>query len=186
MQIEPVVVDHARAVGCRDEKLLDIGGPGEACDGASTEAEFTGDGSQAAATFDAFVDLLVAFAGAGDQPPLPIVHVQFTQGGGADGHWWASVVLVGPHGEGFAQVGTVSSDDSFNGLGEVVQQVPGIGNLPGLWCAGVGAVAEGAGTVAADNPHLGVFAQPGGKGVRSAVREDVDGRRVGMSTRIVA
>ncbi|MBB4903719.1 hypothetical protein FHS37_007816, partial [Streptomyces griseostramineus] len=31
---------------------------------------------------DAFVDLLVAFAGAGGQPPRPSVHVQFAQGGG--------------------------------------------------------------------------------------------------------
>lgn len=32
-----------------------------------------------------------------------------------------------------------------------------------------------AGAVAADDPHLGVFAQPGGGGVRGAVREDVAG-----------
>ncbi|GAA1274557.1 hypothetical protein GCM10009646_71800 [Streptomyces aureus] len=37
------------AVGCRDEELVDIGGPGEAQDGAAAEAEFTGDGSQAVA-----------------------------------------------------------------------------------------------------------------------------------------
>lgn len=174
MQIEPVVVDHARAVGCRDEKLLDIGGPREAQDGAAAEAELPGDGPQAVATFDAFVDLLVAFAGAGDQRPLPTVHVQFAYGGGTDARWWAGAVLVGPHGEGFSQVGAVSSDDSLDGLGEVVQQVPGIGHLPGMWCTGVGTVAEGAGAVAADNSNLGVFAQPGGEGVRSAVREDID------------
>lgn len=41
--------------------------------------------------------------------------------------------------------------------------MPGVGHLPGLWRSGVGAVAEGAGAVAADNPHLEVFAQPGGE-----------------------
>jgi hypothetical protein len=40
----------------------------------------------------------------------------------------------------------------------------------------VGAVAEGAGAVAEDDSYLGVFAQPGGEGVRGAVCEDVDGR----------
>ncbi|MEV5880965.1 hypothetical protein AB0L75_43735, partial [Streptomyces sp. NPDC052101] len=131
-------------MGCGDEKLLDIGGPGEAQDGAAAEAELAGDGSQAVAAFDAFVDPLVAFAGAGDQRPLPSVHVQFAQEGGVlDASWRTGVVLVGPHGEGFVQVGAVSSDDVLDGLGEVVQQVPGIGNLPGLWCTGVGAVAEG-------------------------------------------
>nr|WP_309050451.1 hypothetical protein [Streptomyces sp.] len=158
----------------RDEKLFDVSGPGEAQNGAAAETEFAGDGSQAVAAFDAFVDLLVAFAGAGDQRPRPSVHVQFAQGGGVDTRWWAGVAPVGPDGEGFTQVGAVSSDDSLDGFGEVVQQVPGIGNLPGLWCTGLGAFAEGAGTVAADNPHLGVFAQPCGEGVRGAVREDID------------
>ncbi|MFD4554590.1 IS4 family transposase [Streptomyces sp. NPDC058469] len=37
---------------------MDIGGPGEAQDGAAAEVEFTGDGAQAVAAFDAFVDLL--------------------------------------------------------------------------------------------------------------------------------
>ncbi|MEU8975301.1 hypothetical protein AB0D11_39780 [Streptomyces monashensis] len=80
-RMEPVVVDHARAVGCRDEKLLGIGGPGESQDGATAERQFAGDRSQAVATFDAFVDLLVAFAGAGGGRPLPSVHVQFARGG---------------------------------------------------------------------------------------------------------
>nr|WP_254651042.1 hypothetical protein [Streptomyces sp. GbtcB7] len=67
---------------------------------------------------------------------------------------------------GFTQCGAVSSDDAPDGLGEVVQQMPGLGHLPGLWCTGA---------VAGDVPHLGVLAQPGGGGVRGAVGEDVDG-----------
>lgn len=116
MRVEPVVVDHAGAVGCRDEELLDLGGPGEAQDGAAAEAEFTGDGSQDGAAFDAFVDLLVAFAGASDERALTSVHVEFAQGGEA------AVVLAGLDSEGFAQVGAVSSDDAVDGLGEVVQK----------------------------------------------------------------
>ncbi|MFG3019437.1 hypothetical protein ACGFZQ_12975 [Streptomyces sp. NPDC048254] len=39
----PVVVDHARTVGHRGKELLDIGGPGEAQDGATAEAELMGE-----------------------------------------------------------------------------------------------------------------------------------------------
>lgn len=66
------------------EKLLSIGGLGEAQDGAAAESEFSGDGAQAVAAFDALVDLLVAFAGAGNQRPGPSMHVQFAWGGGLD------------------------------------------------------------------------------------------------------
>jgi hypothetical protein len=136
--------------------------------------EFTGDGSQAVAAFDAFVDLPVALAGAGDRGPRTSVHVEFAQGSGEGVRLRAGVVLVGPDREGFTQFGAVSSDDALDGLGEVVQQMPGVGHLPGLWCTGA-VVAEGAVAVAGDVPHLGVFAQSGGGGVRGAVREDVDG-----------
>ncbi|MCR3725229.1 hypothetical protein FHS35_002077 [Streptomyces umbrinus] len=69
----------------------------------------------------------------------------------------------------------MSSDDALDGFGEVVEQVPGVGHLPGLWCTGVGAVAEGAGTVAADDPYLRVLAKPRRESVRGAVRENIDG-----------
>jgi hypothetical protein len=52
-------------------------------------------------------------------------------------------------------------------------------HLLGLWGTRAGAVAEGAGAVAADDPYLGVVVQPGGEGVRGAVGEDVD-RPVGV------
>jgi hypothetical protein len=71
-------------VGHRHEKLLGLGGPGEAQDGAAVEAELPGDGPQAVSAFDAFVDLLVALAGAGHERPRPAVHVQLVQGGGVD------------------------------------------------------------------------------------------------------
>ncbi|MFJ3791433.1 hypothetical protein [Kitasatospora sp. NPDC090091] len=40
VQVAPVVVDHAGAVGRRDEELFDVGGSGEAQDGAAAEAEW--------------------------------------------------------------------------------------------------------------------------------------------------
>ncbi|MGW0547859.1 hypothetical protein [Streptomyces altiplanensis] len=67
MQIEPVVVDRAGAVGCCGEKFFNLGGTSESDNGAAAEVGFTGDGPQAAATLDAFVDLWVTFAGAGDR-----------------------------------------------------------------------------------------------------------------------
>ena len=73
----------------------------------------------------------------------------------------------------------MAADDALDGFGGVVQQVPGVGHLLGLRCTRAGAVAEGAGAVAADDPHLRVVVQPGGEGVRGAVGEDVD-RPVGI------
>lgn len=84
----------------------------------------------------------------------------------------------------------MSADDAFHSFGQMVQQVPGVGHLPGLRGACAGAVTERAGAVAAGDPHLGVIAQPGGEGVRGAAHEDVDGtvgvhvnedRRVGVT-----
>ncbi|MEU5590990.1 hypothetical protein [Streptomyces chrestomyceticus] len=100
VQVEPVVVDLARAVDRPGQKLFDPGGPGEAQNGAAAETEFPDDGSQAVAAFDAFVDLLVALPRAGDKGTRPAVDVQLGQGGVPEG---VPVVLGFPDGEGFAQ-----------------------------------------------------------------------------------
>lgn len=73
----------------------------------------------------------------------------------------------------------MAADDALDGLGEVVQQVPGIGDLLRLRRTRAGTVAKGPGAVAADRPHFGVVAQPGGEGVRGTTGEDVD-RPVGV------
>ncbi|MEV6212771.1 hypothetical protein [Kitasatospora sp. NPDC051914] len=143
-------------MGRRDKELLHVGGSGETQDGAAAEAEFTGDGTQAVAAFDAFVDLLVTLASAGDQGTRSAVDVQLVRAGSpGTGHG----TLIFSEVEGFAQVGAVAADDALDGLGEVVQQVPGVGDLLGLRRTRSGTVAEGSGAVAADRPHFGVVAQ---------------------------
>ncbi|RSO09318.1 hypothetical protein DMH18_17995 [Streptomyces sp. WAC 06783] len=118
VQVEPVVVDLAQTVDRSGQKLSDPGGPCEAKNGAAAETE-PGDGTQAAAAFDAFVDLLVALTRAGDEGTRPAVDVQLGLGGILEG---VPVVLGAPNREGFAQVGAVSADNAFNSLGQVVQQ----------------------------------------------------------------
>ncbi|MFD8007169.1 hypothetical protein [Streptomyces mirabilis] len=63
------------------------------------------------------------------------VHVEFAQGSGEGVRRRASVVLVGPEREGFTQFGAVSSDDALDGLGEVVQQMPGLAEVCAVRCA---------------------------------------------------
>ena len=60
-------------------------------------------------------------------------------------------------------------------LGEVLPQVPAIGELPGSWRVGTGAVGVGAGPVAADHPGAGMLLEPGSKRLRLAVLEQIDG-----------
>ncbi|MEW1565570.1 hypothetical protein AB0454_21600 [Streptomyces sp. NPDC093509] len=124
-----------------------MGGLSEAVDrsAAEAEAEVAGDGAKAAAAFDAFVDLLVAVPGAGDQRPGSSVNVQLLM------VWvfarrvvFCQVVMAG---QGFAQIGAMSSDDSFDCLSQVVREVPGVRYLPCRWGTGLGAVSEGAGWV---------------------------------------
>jgi hypothetical protein len=85
-------------------------------------------------------------------------------------------VVVG--GEGLPQVSAMPPDDAFDCLRQVVQEVPGIGYLPGLRGADLGPVAVGAGTVAADDPDLRMVPQPGREGRCGPVGQDVD-RAVG-------
>lgn len=77
-------------------------------------------------------------------------------------------------GEGLPQVGAIPPDDAFDCLRQIVQEVPGIGHLHGLRSVGLGPVAEGTGTVAADDPDLRVIPQPGREGSRGPVGQDVD------------
>lgn len=80
--------------------------------------------------------------------------------------------------EAFSQDSAVSAHDAFDCFGQIVQQVPGVGHLPGLRSTRLGSVAEGVGAVAADHPHLGMISQPGREGARGAIGKHVD-RTVG-------
>ncbi|MFF9573030.1 hypothetical protein [Streptomyces sp. NPDC014685] len=76
VQVVAVIVDQRGAVGGGKEEFRDVGGPCEAVDRAAAEVEIACDGTEAVAAFDAFVDLLVAFTGAGDQRLRPSMDVQ--------------------------------------------------------------------------------------------------------------
>lgn len=76
VQVEEVVVDQGRPVDSCDEEFIDFCGACETVDRAAAELEVACDGAKAVAAFDAFVDLLVAFASAGDQRPWAAMDVQ--------------------------------------------------------------------------------------------------------------
>jgi hypothetical protein len=81
---------------------------------------------------------------------------------GAGSWWW------------FLQAGAVAGDSALDGFGEVVPQMPPVGDLGGqrgaLGCAfGVAAAA-----VPADDLHARVGLQPGPEGLRGPLREHVD------------
>jgi len=120
MQMEPVVVDQAGALVRCDEEFFDTGGSGETQNGAAAEVEFTGDGAQAVAALDAFVDLLVTLTGAGDQGTWSSVDIQLGEGGRRRR---GDIVLAVPERERFSQVSAMSADDAFDCLAQVVQQV---------------------------------------------------------------
>ena len=59
-------------------------------------------------------------------------------------------------------------------LGEVVPQVPAVGDLDCLRCAVAGAFGIGAGPVAADHPRAWVGLEPPGQRAGLTARQDVD------------
>jgi hypothetical protein len=136
MEVEPVVIEDAGAVGGCDQQFLDVGGVGEAPDRQAADLEFAGDGPQAVATLNPLMYLLVALAGAGNERPGPSVEVEFAGlGGGASRGCFRLV-------ERFAQVGSVPTDDALHGFGEIVQQMPDVSHLGGLRRPAAGAVPK--------------------------------------------
>jgi hypothetical protein len=76
--------------------------------------------------------------------------------------------------------------DGFGGvLGEVVPQVPAVGDLNRSRSAIAGALGIGTGPVPADHPHPWVCLEPAGQRPSLAAGQDVDGPVV-VSTRTVA
>jgi len=59
-------------------------------------------------------------------------------------------------------------------VGQVVQQVPSVGDLDGGGCAAGGAFGVAAGPVPADHLDPRVFVEPGGQAVGGAIVEHVD------------
>ncbi|MFD3472093.1 hypothetical protein ACFWWM_38390 [Streptomyces sp. NPDC058682] len=174
VQVDAVVVDQGGAVDGCDEGFIGACSVCEAVDGAAAELEVACDGAEAVSAFDAFMDLPVAFAGAGYERPWPAVDVQLYALVAFRGWVAAGRIVVG--GEGLSQVSAMSPDDAFDCLRQIVQEVPGVGYLLGLRSAGLGPVAEGAGPVAADDPNFRMVAKPGREGRRGP---DRPGRRSG-------
>jgi hypothetical protein len=100
-----------------------------------------------------------------------LVTIFFSGGPGGTG----SAGGAGVGGSGSPQAATVREHRPFGTLGEVVPQVPAVGDLLGSWRAGAGAVGVGTGPVAADHPGAGMLLEPGGKRLRLAVFQQVDG-----------
>jgi hypothetical protein len=76
-------------------------------------------------------------------------------------------------GFGLAKAAAVARHGLLDVLGEVVPQVPAVGDLDGLGCASMGAVGVGAGAVAAHDLDAGVLAQPVGEGVGLPVSQQL-------------
>lgn len=72
------------------------------------------------------------------------------------------------------QAAVVAGDGLLDVFGEVVPQVPPVGDLNGLRGADAGAFGVGAGPVPADDLHAAVLSEPGGKGAGFPVGQDVD------------
>ena len=87
----------------------------------------------------------------------------------------AGGVGLGGSGRRFPQAATVAKHRLLDVLGEVVPQVPAVGDLDGSWRAGAGAVGVGAGPVAADHPGAGMLAKPDRERLCLSVFQQVDG-----------
>ena len=74
----------------------------------------------------------------------------------------------------FLQAGTVAGDRTLDGFGEVVPQVPPVGDLDGQRRALGGAFGVTAAAVPADDLHAGVGVQPGAEGFRGPLGQHVD------------
>ena len=64
-------------------------------------------------------------------------------------------------------------DNGADGVAEVVQQVPAVSNLNGVWGALAHPVGVGAGTVACDHLDAGMLAKPGGQCFRLPIGQEV-------------
>jgi hypothetical protein len=71
--------------------------------------------------------------------------------------------------DGCDQTGAVAGNGAFDGVGEVVPQMPPVRHLQRLGGAGPGAFGVGTGAVPADDLDAGMLAQPCGQGRGGAI-----------------
>ena len=178
VQVGLVVVQERRpAVPDLGEQLVDGGGAVEAADGLLGQAGLAHDRLDALALGAQRLDLLIPLPGADGQggllrPPggrrgRGLLQVRSVPAAG--GLLWLRL------GGRFFQAGPVPGDRLLHVLGQVVVEMPPVGDLDCLRGALAGAVGVGAGPVPADHLGSGVLLQPFGEGVRLPVAQQVYG-----------
>lgn len=75
---------------------------------------------------------------------------------------------------GGVQAAVVAGDGLLDVLGEVVPQMPPIGDLNSLWRTHTGALGIGVSAIPADDLHAGMPPEPSGEGAGFAVGQNVD------------
>ena len=73
------------------------------------------------------------------------------------------------------EAGAVTGDGAFDGVGEVVPQMPPVRHLHRVGGAGPGAFGVGTGSIPADDFDTGMISEPRGQGRGAAIGQHVDG-----------
>ena len=159
------------------EQLLEGGGAVEAADGFLGQAGLPHDRLDALALGAQRLDLLVALAGADGQGGFLRPPGGRRRGGllQAEGGLAAGGLLRLGFGDGFFQAAPVPGRRLLDVLGQVVVEMPPVGDLDCFRGALARAVGVGAGPVPADHLGSGVLLQPLGEGARLAVAQQVYG-----------
>jgi hypothetical protein len=141
---------------------------GEPADGLDVQVQAAGDGGDRLAVFPQVLDCRVALGG----PDHDLVlRWRWWRQRGWIGRWCGGGRLRG----GFLQAATVAKHGLLDVFGEVVPQMPAIGDLDGVGCTLTGAVGVGAGAVPADHLGAWVLAEPAGERGCFSVLQQVDG-----------
>lgn len=74
----------------------------------------------------------------------------------------------------FLQHPIVSHEESLQGISEILQEVPPVGNLHGIRRTTSGTVRIGAGSISADNLDARVSLQPSSKGISRAIGQQIN------------
>ncbi len=137
----------------------------ETADGLAVEPQVAGDRADRPLLLQQPVDVRVAVAGALDDRSAGLLEDRQVDHGRLGPHLLLGVL---------AQAGAVLVAGLLDRRGQVLQQVPAVGNLDRVRRGLLDRPAVGAGTVAADDLGTGVLAKPGGEGFRGPAGQDVN------------
>jgi hypothetical protein len=169
LQVALVPVEDAVAGGAvGSEQQIGVGDLGVAAHGLGVQAEPTGNDVDAQALLVQGVDLSMSGPGA--------LHPQscWCRLGRRDGLGLSGAVGWGRRFGCGLQAAAVVGDGSVHRVGQVVHQMPSVGDLDRVGCAAGGAFGVAAGPISTDNFDAGMRVEPGGQRVGAAVVEDVD------------